>query len=346
MVRYALIILTLAAAVAFALSIAVEARWIGAPASATFHVASTASVMRATAMPTATLQPTRASILAYYFAGPTDVSVSPTGHVFVADTLNDRVVQLGRAGTQFPSWGSHALHRTSMKQPSRVLPLASGFFVIDRGNTQVARFSSDGRVLARWSVDRTIGAMTGPTDLALDPFGSLYLADGNNDRIARLSASGHILSSWSTRGFLASAEGGPNDPGYPAGMAIDRLGKIYVAYPNAGAVQKFSSTGVPIDKWQLPNRGAAASDVAVDGAGNVYVVDSNRATVTKFGPTGPVMATWGGRAGGKGRLLHPTAIAVDTHGFVFVTDAGNSKVGSFVKEWTSSGKYVRTYAFG
>jgi DNA-binding beta-propeller fold protein YncE len=274
------------------------------------------------------------------------VKADTTGHVFVADTLNDRVVELGRKGNQFPSWGSHAIHRASMNHPIRVLPLSSGFFIIDGNNTRITRFSAAGTLVSRWTVGGTLGGMTGPTDLALDPAGALYLSDGNNDRIDRLTSSGRVGKSWSTKGFLASAQGGPDDPGFPGALAIDRTGKIYVAYPNAGAVQKFSPDGVPIDKWQLPQRGAAASGVAVDGGGNVYVVDTGRATVTKFSPTGPLLMSWGGHGGGKNQLIHPTSITVDSHGHVYVADAGNSRLGSFIKEWTSSGSYVRTYAFG
>lgn len=344
--RYLLIFLTLAAAAAFVLSIAVEAKWIGtsSPPRARATVAG-ANGTRAKA--TAGIHPTaRPSILAYYFAGPTDVDVSSSGRVFVADTLNNRVVELGRKGTQFLSWGKHALRRASMTRPVRVLALGSDFFVIDHDNSRIARFSSAGTLVSSWTVGGTLGGMTGPTDFALDPSGVLYVADGNNDRIIRLSANGHISKSWSTKGFLASAQAGPNDPGFPAGLAIDHLGKIYVAYPNSGAVQKFSSEGVPIDKWQLPQRGAAASDVTVDGAGDVYVVDATHATITKFGPTGPVLATWGGRAPGRGQLIHPTALAVDSHGHVYVSDAGNSKLGSFIKEWSASGKFLGTYLFG
>jgi DNA-binding beta-propeller fold protein YncE len=350
LIRYLLVILTLVAAVAFVLSIAVEAKWIGTSSPGHAPVVTTsATAAPHAAAPTSTplsQTPTRASILAYYFADPNDVKVSSSGHVFVADTLNDRVVELGRTGTQFPSWGNHALHRASMKHPERVLPLSAGFLVIDKNNTRIARFSAAGTLISRWTVGGSLGAMTGPTDLALDPSGAVYLSDGNNDRIVRLSSTGHIGKSWSTKGFLASAQGGPNDPGFPAGMAIDRSGDVYVAYPNAGAIQKFSSEGVPIDKWQLLQRGAAASDVAVDSAGNVYVVDAGTAMVTKFAPTGPVLATWGGHNSGKVQLIHPTAVAVDGHGHVYVADAGNSKLGSFIKEWSSAGKFLRSYDFG
>jgi tripartite motif-containing protein 71 len=344
--RYLLVIVTLAAAVAFVLSIAVEAKWIGASSPARVRVATPYPNSRKATPTPVSQQAAKASIVAYYFAGPNDVKVNPTGHIFVADTLNDRVVELGRKGTQFPSWGSHAIHRASMNHPERVLPLGSGFFVIDNDNSRVSRFSSTGTLISRWTVEGTIGGLTGPTDMALDPSGAVYLSDGNNDRIIRLNSSGHVSKSWNTKGFLSSAQGGPNDPGFPVGLAFDRAGKVYVAYPNAGAVQKFSPDGVPIDKWQLPQPGAAASDVAVDSSGNVYVVDVGRATVTKFAPTGPLLASWGGHGLGKGQLIHPTAIAVDGRGHVYVADAGNSKLGSFIKEWSSGGKFLRSYAFG
>jgi sugar lactone lactonase YvrE len=352
--RYLLVFLTFAAAVAFVLSIAVEVGWIGRSSPAPVGLATTAPVGLATTAPniprataTVTVQKTaQAAIVAYYFAGPDDVKVSATGHVFVADTLNDRVVELGRKGTQFPSWGSHAIHRAAMNHPSRVLPLSTGFITIDETNTRISRFSATGSVVSRWTVEGTLGAMTGPTDLALNPAGIMYLSDGNNDRIDELTPNGHLGKGWSTKGFLASAQAGPNDPGFPGAMAIDRSGKVYVAYPNAGAVQKFSPDGVPIDKWQLPQRGASANGVAVDGGGNVYVVDSGQATVTKFAPTGPLLTTWGGRGVGKNQLVHPTSIAVDPRGHVYVADAGNRRLGSFIKEWTSNGSFVRTYAFG
>src|SRR5690348_6256238 len=103
--RYLLIFLTFAAAVAFVLSIVVEVGWTGhsqktvtvatSSAPATSAGPSASNSPRATAT-TVVQQTARASILAYYFAGPDDVKVSASGHVFVADTLNNRVVELGR----------------------------------------------------------------------------------------------------------------------------------------------------------------------------------------------------------------------------------------------------------
>src|SRR5690349_1267354 len=96
--RYLLIGLTLAAAVAFVISLVVEVGWVGGsthiaathPATST----STGSSHPATPQPTATAQ--QPNILAYYFAGPSDVKVGPGGHIFVADTFNGRVVELGK----------------------------------------------------------------------------------------------------------------------------------------------------------------------------------------------------------------------------------------------------------
>jgi sugar lactone lactonase YvrE len=342
--RYVLLTLTAIAAVAFVLSVAVEAKWIGSSSpSVAQKPTNTAPRPGPSATPVATAS---THVTAYYFAAPTDVKVSQTGHVYVADTLNDRVVELGRPGTQFLSWGRHAVYRAKMSQPKRVLPLHDGFAVIDEHNTRVALFSNSGALIANWTVNGTLGSSVGPTALALAPSGTLYLADGNNDRILRLNASGHVTQSWSTKGFLPSAAAGPNDPGFPDGLVIDRTGDVYVSYPNSGVVQKFSAAGTPLQKWTLPGSGATATDVAVDPQGDVYVVDGDRSTVTKFSPSGAVLSTWGGHGIGGGKLLDATAIAVDGQGHVFVSDAGDAKAGSFVKEWSSTGKFIRSYSYG
>ncbi|HEX6509116.1 MAG TPA: NHL repeat-containing protein [Chloroflexota bacterium] len=343
--RYLLVVLTLAAAVAFVLSVAVEAGWIGAttPAPAprlTAGPASSATNAAQTATPTLTEQ--RTPITAYYFAAPNDVSVSPQGQVFVADTYNRRVVQLGPDGTQFQSWGKHAIHPASMSRPERVTAYGGGFYVIDSTNTRVEKFSSQGGRLASWTTGGSLGQMTGPTALSVDAHGTVYLADGNNDQILRLTPDGHVAASFSTKGFLPSAQAGPNDPGFPQGLALDRLGKIYVAYPNSGVVQKFSPAGVPIDEWRLPQRGATANDAAVDPAGNVYVLDSSLGLVSRFTATGPYLGSWGGNGHRRGQMNHPAGISVDAHGHVYVADTGNSRV----EEFTTSGRLVHVWSYG
>jgi sugar lactone lactonase YvrE len=346
-VRYLLIVLTGVAAVAFVISVAVEAKWIGAGSGPTATPLATRGTgpAGATTQPGATPTASGAqpqNIIAYYFAGPSDVKVDPHGHVFVADTFNGRVVELGKAGTQFQSWGHHAIHRASMARPERVLPISAGFYVIDSTNTTLDRFSPAGVRLGHWVTGGSLGSMTGPTALAPAPDGTVYMADGNNDRVLHLTSDGRITGQWSTKGFLPDASGGPNDPGFPAGLAVDRAGDLYVAYPNAGVVQKFSPAGTPVAIWRLPQRGATASDVAVDGSGTVYVLDGSAGRVSKFAAGGAYITSWGGSGDAKSKMQDPRGMGTDASGHVYVADTGNNRV----LEFSAAGNLMHTWTYG
>jgi beta-glucanase (GH16 family) len=75
-------------------------------------------------------------------------------------------------------------------------------------------------------------------------------------------------------------------------------------------------------------------DVAVDSAGNVYVADTNNHTVRKITPAG-VVTTLAGKAGSSGsadgtgtaaQFNHPSGVAVDSAGSVYVSDTDNDTI--------------------
>jgi streptogramin lyase len=73
----------------------------------------------------------------------------------------------------------------------------------------------------------------------------------------------------------------------------------------------------------------------VDRVGNIYVADHENSTIRKVSPTG-VVTTLAGRAsgfvgsadgrGGDARFHHPSGVAVDSTGNVYVADTGNSTI--------------------
>src|SRR6266511_1103364 len=79
------------------------------------------------------------------------------------------------------------------------------------------------------------------------------------------------------------------------------------------------------------------SSVAVDSSGNVYLTDTSNHTIRKLAPEGTnwVVTTiagraqWSGSADGdnsEARFYKPSALAVDTEGSLYVTDAGNNTI--------------------
>jgi sugar lactone lactonase YvrE len=157
-----------------------------------------------------------------------------------------------------------------------------------------------------------------------------------------------------------SSWGGPGGGGglfnWPLGVAIDKIGNIYVADPINNRIQKFSSDGSFILMWgRTGNSSVDLSDpigVAVDTAGTVYV-GSRHASVKKFKSDGtylgdlPVVAT--GIAVGKDGAVYTVgdtvtkfnqqgmlvsrfgrsgnSIAVDDSGFVYVVAQKQIAVG-------------------
>jgi len=107
---------------------------------------------------------------------------------------------------------------------------------------------------------------------------------------------------------------------YPAGVAVDASGNVYVADAGLGQVLLETPSGGSYSQSVVPFGGFSSPvSVAIDGAGNLYVVDSvNGALYKEF-----LGAGIGTIASG---LNLPTGVAVDGQGNVFVADTYNHQV--------------------
>ncbi|MBN1530941.1 MAG: hypothetical protein JW895_17900 [Thermoleophilaceae bacterium] len=132
---------------------------------------------------------------------------------------------------------------------------------------------------------------------------------------------------------LLGSFGLSNPPGGATGtdIAVDRAGNVYAL--RGTWIQKYDPMGVLITTFggpaTFPEPGPypePPSDVAVDGSGDVYVAHPPTNRVIKFAPDGTVLARLGrnggdGTAGnGPGEFDHPTNVALDAQGNLFVRD--------------------------
>ncbi len=140
---------------------------------------------------------------------------------------------------------------------------------------------------------------------------------------------------------------GLEEESYPAGVALDASGHVYVAACSNSNIQKFTSDGSLITKWGSGGTGngqfCVARGVAIDGSGNVYVADTQNHRIQKFTSSGEFITKWGTEGTGNGQFNWPYGVAVGTSGHVYVVEEQNHRVqkftanGAFITKWGSWG---------
>jgi len=90
-----------------------------------------------------------------------------------------------------------------------------------------------------------------------------------------------------------------------------------------GRVQKFSSKGVFLLSWQMPESELGKpKGMGHDRNGNILVVEPHYQRVNVFSPEGKLVAQWGKRGTNAGEFMLPRAVGVNSRGEVFVSEYG------------------------
>ena len=158
------------------------------------------------------------------------------------------------------------------------------------GNARVHRFSADGKLLASWGEPGIApGQFNLPHDVWVLPDGRVLVADRENDRVQVFSPSGEYLGLWA-------------ETQRPAGIFVDREGRVYVAEMGWRAGQR------------APTRGVVSED--------------SPARVSVFDSSGALLARWGGpEACAPGNFCAPHGICADSRGDVYVAEVTHTALG-------------------
>jgi len=183
-----------------------------------------------------------------------------------------------------------------------------------------------------------------PTGMAVDSEGNVYVADRENHRIRRITPAGVVSTlAGSTEGF-ADGTGTAAQFNHPFDLAVDSSDNVYVADTHNHRIRRITPAGVVSTLAGSGTKGFAdgidteaqfygPTGVTVDSSGNVYVADHGNNRIRRITPAG-VVSTFAGTgtegfangAGTEAQFYHPSEVAVDSSGNVYVADADNNRI--------------------
>ena len=187
--------------------------------------------------------------------------------------------------------------------------------------------------------------------VAVDGTGAVYVADAGAHRVRKISPSGVVttIAGTGTAGFRG--DGGLATSAmlrFPAGVAIDGAGNLYIADLQNQRIRRvdtngvmttlagngrrgFSGDGGPATRASLnrPNR------VAVDRLGALYVADVGNHRIRRIDTSGTITTVAGNGRGGfsgdggpatRASLDEPWDVAIGEEGTLYIADMNNSRI--------------------
>ena len=213
----------------------------------------------------------------------------------------------------------------------------------------------------------TAVALQAPRNVAWDGHGSFYISDFTGQRVFRMAPNGALTTVAGTGLGGSSGNGGPAvqaQVAFPAALAVDRAGALYIADTQNRAIRKVSNglitsfapavtpTGLAFDNFGtlyiadsgageiivMPLNAASSSyvfpvqDVACASDSSLYAVSTTLAShISFYGPSmtvagGGSLAHGDGGAATLALLNHPAGVSVDPHGNVYIADRDNHRI--------------------
>ncbi len=281
------------------------------------------------------------------------VAVDRLGNTYLSDTdrslirkIDARGVITTVAGNGTAAYGGDGRPATSaaLNLPyGLAADLSGNIYIADIGNQRVRRIAPDGSIstAAGTGVKGSLGdgglainaQLMSPRNVAVDAAGNLYISEFEGHRIRRVTPDGKIstVAGTGVAGFRGDGGLAVNAQiGYPAGLAVDRAGVIYLADSQNQRIRKIVPGGIIstiVGGTQTAMLQTPVA-VAVDGLGNIYVADSSN-VIHEATPAGAWIAITGtgtpgfsgdGGPAAKAQLTTARDLAFDSGGDLYLAD--------------------------
>ena len=281
---------------------------------------------------------------------PFALAMDASNGILIADLGNGRIRRVASrtintvAGTNIADGGPAT--SAFLNFPTGVAVDSQGNIIVsDTNNGEVRKFTAGGAIgpFGQIPIGQT------PFGAAFDSGGNSYVSD-DEPRVLKITSAGatSIIAGNGTipyqgDGGLATSTGA----GAPTAVAADAAGNVYFSdyvgkqirqVSPSGRIKTVAGNGKAAfsgDKGAALSAGMDPLDIAFDAQGDLFVADALNNRIRKIAPDQTITTVAGtgaaGYAGDGGlatsaTLRHPTGVAVDTNGNLYIADAGNSIV--------------------
>ncbi len=150
--------------------------------------------------------------------------------------------------------------------------------------------------------------------------------------------------------FLWEATGDADGLDFPAAIALDPQGQLWVADTGHDRFAIFRPDGTFVETWGSPGKddgqfllersnGDGYGAIAFAPDGSFYVLDPGNHRVQKFAADRTFLTAWGGFGQDPGTYTDPIGIAVDTAGTVYVLDDARDVVERYSPDGAALGAF-------
>ena len=136
------------------------------------------------------------------------------------------------------------------------------------------------------------------------------------------------------------------DPGqfiWPAGIAVDSQGMVYVTDEWLNRISVFDGKGNFLNMWGETGTGAGDFDgpsgILIDDKDDIYLSDTRNHRIQKVTKDGAHIVTFGDMGSNDGQMDSPWGITADSEGYIYVSDHMNHRAQKF----TADGQFVASF---
>lgn len=301
---------------------------------------------------------------------PQGVALDRSGSLYIGDVGNDRIRKVDTSGKISTIAGSGIRGFSGDGGPAATAELGlpnavavdrdGNVYTGDWGSHRVRKVDQNGTITTFAGAGSSYPDDGGPATQAflhypmfawVDKAGRLYIADSDDHRIRRVNPGGDIttIAGNGTAGF--SGDGGPAvdaQLNYPASLALDAAGNVYIADAQNHRVRKVTPdgkittiAGVGHGFFSGDNGPATKADLryprglALGGDGSLFIAEGGGDRIRRVDPAGIITTVVGNGTRGfsgdggpatQAQLFSPAEIHLDRVGNLYIADQGNNRI--------------------